>query len=128
VSAFFVPAAESPEQAEEVYAQLAAWCSRPVPAASSRVRRIVWLHDGEEWVAEVGQTLRGTRSRRLRRQGQMREVSTPLSDPATVLAIFPGSPYFVVTNGPGVANVRSTWENPFMAGQPSRVELFDGEG
>jgi hypothetical protein len=53
-------------------------------------------------------------------------LETPVSDPATVLAIFPGDPFLVVTDK-GVAGVRSEWENPFMAGMPSSVARFAPE-
>ncbi len=41
-----------------------------------------------------------------------------------VLAIFPGTPFKVVTNHRIPGNVRSAWENPFMAGEPKSVAYF----
>ena len=118
---FFVPEASDDEQAEEVYAEFARFAGRAVPERSARVRRIEFVHDGERWVAEVGQPLEGVK---LDRTGS--STGRRLSDQATVLAIFAGSPFMVVTTGRGVANVRSAWENPFMAGRPEGVEYFEG--
>jgi hypothetical protein len=56
----------------------------------------------------------------------MQEVTDHLSDPATVLAIFPGHPghpglpALVVTD----AARGSEWANPFMAGNPT-ITYFD---
>lgn len=118
---FFVPAASDDEQAEEVYAEFARFAGHAVPERSARIRRIEFVHDGERWVAEVGQPLKGVK---LDRTGS--STGRSVSDQATVLAIFAGSPFMVVTTGRGVANVRSAWENPFMAGRPEEVEYFDG--
>ena len=120
---FFVPAA-TPEKTEEVYASLAKMCHRSVPDATERIYSIRYTHDGAEWTATVREELRGTRTRNRRRKGQSVEVTEQLSDPATVLAIFAGTPYMVATNA-RLAGVRSAWENPFMAGQPNSVTYFD---
>ena len=52
------------------------------------------------------------------------QTMTRHSDFATVLAIFPGVPYRVVIDAPPFGNSRSTWVNPFMAGEPKRTTLF----
>jgi len=94
------------------------------PELSQRVYSIAYTHNGEEWVATVGQQLRGVQRRKVRSGGTSVERECPVADPATVLAIFPGSPYIVVTNHRIAANVVSKWENPFMAGQPKSVTRF----
>jgi hypothetical protein len=123
VPQFFVPNAV-PEKQEELYAELARWARCAAPKRGSRVYSINYVHDGEEWTATVGQTLRGIRHRRTRSKGRTIERTEHRSDAATVIAIFPGIPFMVVTNTRIDANVRSAWENPFMAGEPSSVTLF----
>src|SRR5689334_658023 len=111
VPAFFVPAATSENQ-EEVYASFAKWCERPVPILNKRIYSITYVHDGSTWTATVGETLHGTFRRSTRSRGKKVEHEYPVSDPAIVLAIFPGSPYMVVTNHRIAGNVGSRWENP----------------
>lgn len=122
-SAFFVPAA-APEDQERVYAGLAQWCHRAVPQTEARIYSITYVHDGEEWTATVGESLRGVRRKKSRARGARVERVVHLTDPATVLAIFPDVPYLVVTNHRIAGSVRSAWENPFMAGQPQSVTYF----
>jgi hypothetical protein len=126
VTAFFVPHATA-DTREQTYAEMAATCGRPVPPVGRRIFAIEWTHDGEEWTATVGETLRGVKTQRLRRGGVMRDVPTPLNDAATVLAIFAGSPYLVLTNARPLTAIVSHWANPFMAGRPSRVTYFDAD-
>ncbi len=125
---FFVPNVP-PEDEETAFGRLAEWCRQPVPERERRIYSITYTHDGEEWTATVGQRLHGIRRRRPSRKRSMSPFAPEpppehLSDSATVLAIFAGVPYFVVTNKRLEEGVRSAWENPFMAGQPSSVTLF----
>jgi hypothetical protein len=90
-----------------------------------RIYSIHFNHDGEEWIATVGEQLRGTRTRTRRRGGRNVDVTNELRDPATVLAIFSGTPFFVVTNARPITGLVSAWVNPFMAGQPNSVSYFD---
>ncbi len=124
MTAFFVPNARDGKD-EELYASLAKTASRSPLPQGERIQSISWTHDGEEWVATVGEQLRGTKTQMRTRQKKRVSVTGRLSDPATVLAIFPGSPYMVVTNS-GLDPVRSRWANPFMAGQPTSVRRFEG--
>lgn len=124
---FFVPKAD-PDEAESVYGQLAACCGRPVPAHGRRISSITFTHNGEQWTAEVGKRLSGSRTRQRRRKGGVVEVTTPLSDAATVLAIFGGAPYLVVTDARPLGGQISAWVNPFMAGQPTNVTYFQPSG
>jgi len=121
---FFIPNVAS-DEAETRLAEFAAWCGCPVPPQDRRVQHIAWTHDGEQWEAMVGRPLRGSETRMRQRNYRRVEVTTRLSDPATVLAILPGNPYFVVTDARPIGHVISRWANPFMAGVPSRVEYFD---
>lgn len=116
---FFLPEV-TPDNQEAAYAELARWCHRPIPGPRERIYSITYVNHREEWTATVGERLRGTRPRPTRR-GNIEQIEH-LADPAMVLAIFPGSPFVVVTNAGNV--VRSAWENPFFAGNPRSVTFF----
>ncbi len=108
---FFVPDVK-PEDQERAYADLARRCNSNVPEPGRRVFSITYNHDGEEWTATVGKALRGIKRAR------------HLSDPATVRAIFPGDPFFVVTDEGDPRSRGSRWVNPFMAGKPTSIIYF----
>ena len=97
------------------------WQGGQIP--ERRIYSITFVHDGEEWTATVGEQLRGIKHRVTRSKGQQLERTTPISDAAMVLAIFPGAPYIVVTDK-GINQKYSKWENPFMAGSPVTVKYF----
>jgi hypothetical protein len=120
---FFFPGAE-PQDAEERYVTIAGRVHRTPADPGQRIEKIVFVHDGGVWTAQVGHRLRGTRERQRTRGGHKVTVTNQLSDPSTVLAIFEGIPYLVVTDK-GLSGVRSAWENPFFAGQPESVRFFD---
>lgn len=120
---FFVPAA-TPENQEEVYAGFAKWCNTSIPKHTERVYSITYIHDGEEWTATVGEPLRGIRRQISRSRGKRVERKIQLSDPAIVLAIFPGDPFMVVTNHRVARDVGSAWVNPFLAGRPTSILYF----
>lgn len=124
--AFFIPDVPS-EKLEEVYAAYAQMCYQDTPALGRRIYSITFAHDGTVWTATVGEPLRGTKTTTHRSKGQQHERRTEVSDPAIVLAIFPGTPYLVVTNHWRNAPVGSGWVNPFMAGQPRDVGYFAHE-
>ena len=119
---FFVPGV-NPEDQEEAYGDFATRCGRSLPPPEERIYSITFRHDGEEWVATVGKTLTGTGPAGFRK-GKRLAGSRELSDPATVLAIFAGSPFLVFTNKGPAAGVKSAWENPFMAGDLQSVAPF----
>jgi hypothetical protein len=122
---FFIPGV-SGESAETLYAQFADLCGSAVPAPNGRIREIHWKHEGDHWVATVGEKLRGRHVRVRDRTGAEAEVRTPLTDPVTVLAIFRGAPFYVVTNGWPVGSIRgSLFVSPFMAADPTEVHRFD---
>jgi len=120
---FFVPNS-SPDDAENVFTGMARTCGAEVPPVGERVYSITFTHDGQLWTATVGQTLRGEERRIRRRRGQRYESTTQLQDPATVLAIFPGRPFYVLTDASRGTAVMSQWANPFMA-TPDSITLFD---
>lgn len=125
VLSFFLPHfsdAVTADNQEEVYKAFAALCRQSPP--SRRIYSIDYRHDGSEWTATVGQQLKGVKITTTRSRGQKIERRLPVYDSATVLAIFPGDPYFVVTNCRFTEGVRSYWENPFMAGRPTSVTYF----
>jgi hypothetical protein len=95
-----------------------------------RVYSITFDHNGEEWTATVGKILKGLSRKTIRVKGeyQTRERVEHLSDPALVLAIFPGVPYVVITNHKLASlSVGSEWENPFFA-RPRVVARFSSAG
>ena len=120
---FFIPNSD-PASYESVFAEYAARFGRPIPMLPERVYSIVFEHNGEEWTATVGAKLQGIRRGRPKKRSFSPSKETFLSDSATVLAIFPGNPYLVVTDQRNPTEVRSAWENPFLAGSPSATRRF----
>jgi hypothetical protein len=111
---FFVPDVTLDKQ-EETYANLAQRAGRPVPKRGERIYSITYTHNGEIWTSTVGQTSRGISHRTVGRGSKKRDEPRRLSDPSTVLAIFPGNPHLTFTH-----RARgSTWANPFMIGESS---------
>lgn len=108
---FFVPAGADPDKYEEVFEALAGLHGfKPTPA-DRRIYSISFVHDGEEWTATVGERLRGVRLPNRRSRSKKPYYPQPLSDQAVVMAIFPGDPHKVLTDGAR----GSKWANPFMA-------------
>lgn len=122
---FFLPGA-TPDTQETIYAEMAQRAGRAVLPLGKRLYSITFRHDGEEWTATVGATLTGHTIARPNDRAQFRRVSQPVSDPASVVAIFPGHPYVVVTNAYRNSGVRSKWANPFYAGDVTAVVTFSG--
>ena len=120
IPAFFVPAATAETQ-ESVFQDFAKWCGVSAPAVERRIYSIVFGHDGEVWTATVGESLRGEHTKTTKVRGKKVERTSQVGDPALVLAIFPGSPFMVVTNHNIAENVRSRWANPFLTGQPKSI-------
>ena len=117
----------APDQYEDVLIAYAQICSEfmgrrvQVPAPSELRRSITFQEeDGSEWTAAVGQTLRGEKTERRQVSGRMKDVTASLSNSATVMAIFPGDPALVITDGRG-----KPWSNPFEARSISASVTFD---
>ncbi|TPV47811.1 hypothetical protein FJ661_20040 [Pseudarthrobacter phenanthrenivorans] len=123
---FFIPDI-SPEDAEEAYASYATLAGGAPQPHGRRIRSISWRPRTDElWTAEVGKKLSGKKDVVKGRGTTRREYTESLHDGATVLAIFPGVPYRVVTDKKINPEVRSAWENPFLASaNPVSVMTFD---
>lgn len=121
---FFVPHTNNPDEADQAYRRLAELAGSPALPLAERIFEITFLHDAVEWTARVGRTLHGSRTVRRRRSGRMVDLVERKHDSATVLAIFPGNPYLVVTDGRPLGTVVSGWVNPFMAGRPLTITRF----
>jgi hypothetical protein len=124
MAAFFLPRADDDEQAERLYDALAEFAGCEPAPPGQRVRSLVFTHDGAQWTAEVGAELRGERTTRQLRRGELIESTEELSSTSRVLAIYPGSPFTVVTDAQPITSAPSEWANPFTA-EPDRVSLFD---
>ncbi len=124
MAVFFLPRASDDEQAERLYEALAEFAGCDPAPPDRRVHSIAFHQDGAEWVAEVGRELRGQRTTQLLRRGELIERTEELGSPARVLAVYPGTPYQVVTDAQPITGTPSEWANPFLA-QPDRVVLFD---
>jgi len=118
---FFVPFAQDDRQ-EEMYAacaELAGIAPRPL---NERVYSMVWRHDGVRWTATVGETLRGTETVTTGRGRNRQEREVHRSTEDTVMAIFPGTPGFIVHD-----NKSKRWNLPIFTGQAISIALFDLE-
>ena len=123
--AFFLPRASDDEQAERLYEALAEFAGCEPAPPGRRVRSIAFTEDGAQWVAEVGEELSGLRTTRQLRRGELIERTETLTSTARVLAVYPGTPFVVVTDAQPITGTSSEWANPFSA-QPDEVTWFDG--
>jgi hypothetical protein len=110
---FFLPFLPR-ELAEASYAYMAEKCDKIAPGPGGRVYSISFVHERVAWVATVGKRLRG------HRPGH-KATARLIEDPAMVLAIFPGTPYCIVTDA--LHTTDSNFENIFF-GTPVEVEYF----
>ena len=122
--AFFVPRASDDEQAERLYDAFAEFAGCEPAPLGRRVRSIAFTQDGAEWVAEVGEELRGERRTSRLRRGELIERTEELASTSRVLAVYPGSPFRVVTDAQPITGAASEWANPLTV-EPDRVTLFD---
>jgi hypothetical protein len=124
MAAFFVPRASDDEQAERLYDAFAEFAGCEPAPPGERVQSIVFTQDGAQWVAEVGQELRGQRTTQQLRRGELIERTETFSSTSRVLAVYPGTPFTVVTDAQPITGTPSEWANPFLA-QPDRVTYFE---
>lgn len=124
MAAFFLPRASDAEQAERLYAALAEFAGCEPAPLGRRVQAIAFTQDGADWTAAVGEELTGRRTTRRLRRGEVLERTEHLSTATRVLAIYPGTPYTVVTDAQPITGQPSEWANPFSA-EPERVTLFE---
>jgi hypothetical protein len=122
--AFFLPRASDDEQAERLYDALAEFAGCEPAPPGRRVHSIAFTHDGAQWVAEVGAELSGVRTTQQLRRGELIERTEHLSSSSRVLAVYPGTPFTVVTDAQPITSAPSEWANPFSA-EPEEVHRFD---
>ncbi|MCW2697911.1 MAG: hypothetical protein JWR62_2996 [Modestobacter sp.] len=122
--AFFVPRASDDEQAERLYDALAEFAGCEPGPRDRRVQSVAFTQDGARWVAEVGAELRGERTTSRLRRGELLEHTEVLSSTSRVLAVYPGTPFTVVTDAQPITGAPSEWANPFTV-QPDEVTYFD---
>lgn len=82
---FFIPYARDEAQAEEILTSIAKFIQRPVPLMEDRIRRVAYKHNGEYYVAEVGQP-----------------IDPYYCEEGVVIAIFGGQPLAICTRNRGV--------------------------
>ena len=121
--AFFLPRASDDEQAERLYDALAEFAGCEPAPPGRRVHSISFSQDGAQWTAEVGEELHGVRTTQQLRRGELIERTEQLSSSSRVLAVYPGTPFVVVTDAQPITSTPSEWANPFTA-QPDRVTYF----
>ncbi|MCZ2813133.1 hypothetical protein O2W15_17005 [Modestobacter sp. VKM Ac-2979] len=125
--AFFLPRASDDEQAERLYEALAEFAGCEPAPPGQRVHSIAFGQEGAQWVAEVGEQLSGRRTTQQLRRGELIERTEELSSPTRVLAVYPGTPFVVVTDAQPITGASSEWANPFTAA-PDQVTWFDAPG
>jgi hypothetical protein len=123
IPTFFIPGVPQDAQ-EEVLARLAQLRHVPVPLLPERIFMLTWEHNSEEWTAVVGETLRGIRLRYPKSRRKPIERGLPVSDSAVVLAILPGEPFFIETDGGRSQGVATRWSNPILARDIKASEHF----
>ena len=122
--AFFVPRASDDERADRLYDAFAEFAGCEPAPPGRRVHSIAFAQDGARWVAEVGQELRGERTTRTLRRNELIERTETLTSTSRVLAVYPGSPFTVVTDAQPITPAPSEWANPFTV-DPDEVTYFD---
>lgn len=65
---FYVPGDHAHD--DEALAKLARWIKRPIPPLDERLKSISHTHNGENWIATIGEQLRGELVDRPRPQGR----------------------------------------------------------
>ena len=110
---FFLPFLR-PDLAEASYAHIADKCHAVAPGPAGRVYSISFVHQEVVWIATVGRRLKG------QMRGH-RGTARLIEDPAMVLAIFPGTPYSIVTDA--LNTTGSNFDNIFF-GTPVEVAYF----
>ena len=149
MTSFFVPGAADAELSdaelsdadEAAYRGLAQVAGRVPAAPGRRIRQVAFKVGRESWTAEVGRKMAGTRPEHRRRKGEFTTTTEKLSGHATVLAIFEGTPFAIMTDEQAdeqpdeqpdeqqaasapSASESSPSTNPHLVEKPSRVAYF----
>ncbi|GAB3139663.1 hypothetical protein [Marisediminicola antarctica] len=137
MTTFFVPGAADaglpdaglPDANEAAYRRLAGLAGAVPAAPGRRIRRVAFKVGRESWTAEVGRKMAGTRPEHRRRRGEFTTTTERLSGHATVLAIFEGTPFVIVTDEEQAASALPASEsspstNPILVDKPSRIAHF----
>lgn len=99
---FFVPgsadAGSADSGVEAAYRRLAELTGAAAAPPGRRIRQVAFKVGRESWTAEVGRTMVGTRPEHRRRRGEFTTTTERLTGQATVLAIFAGTPFTIVTD------------------------------
>jgi hypothetical protein len=122
MTAFFVPGsadAGQPGADEAAYRRLAEIAGAVPAEPGRRIRLVAYRVGRESWTAEVGRKLSGTRPEHRRRKGEFTTTTEKLSGSSTVLAIFAGTPFTIVTDGDGDGDGDGA-----TVDKPSRVVYF----
>ena len=122
--AFFLPRADDADQAERLYEALAEFAGCEPAPRGERAHSIAFTQDGARWTAQVGDELSGVRTTSQLRRGELIERTEQLASATRVLAVYPGTPFTVVTDAQPITGASSEWANPFTA-VPDQVTLFD---
>src|SRR3954451_13461564 len=107
MAAFFLPRADDDEQAERLYDALAEFAGCAPAPPGERVHSIAFTQDGARWVAAVGEVLAGVRTMQQLRRGELIERTEQLASPTRVLAVYPGTPFTVVTDAQPITGASS---------------------
>jgi hypothetical protein len=124
MAVFFLPRASDDEQAERLYEALAEFAGCEPAPPGQRVSSVAFTQDGASWVATVGAELSGRRTTQQLRRGELIERTEQLSSSSRVLAVYPGTPFVVVTDAQPITGAASEWANPFFV-TPDQVTYFD---
>jgi len=124
-----LPGAGLPDANEAAYRRLAELAGAVPATPGRRIRQVAFKVGRESWTAEVGRKTAGTRPEHRRRKGEFTTTTRTLSGHATVLAIFEGTPFVIVTDEQRAASDPPASEsspstNPILIGKPSRVAYF----
>ena len=123
---FFVPGAPDGDD-EAAYLRLAESAGVSPAGQGRRVRRASFRRGHESWTVTVGETPRGTRPQHRRRKGEFTTTLDTLTDPATVLAIFAGDSFAVVTDAAPLGVGESALPNPLVFARATGVLYFPSD-
>jgi hypothetical protein len=110
----------APEERENFYAAMARGCNVHVPGTGQRLYAIRCRRNGDVWFATVGKTLTGRRP--VWKGRKKTEETSPIEDPALVLAILPVNGLCWVATDGGAAAGR--WQANYPVLPFPKLDLF----